>query len=142
MHQLLCQSVWLHAAAVHPVPCGFCPLQDPASPRQDKVFQVHIVIIIWLWTCNWTTWGQGRRSLCKGQRGRNLPITLGLKPLLVLTLEHTTMDSTYVQAPEELYDLGPHSKIAWSLLLRKKKVTETWLVPQLEWISQGQNGVF
>lgn len=52
------------------------------------------------------------------------------------------MDSTYVQAPEELYDLGPHSKIAWSLLLRKKKVTETWLVPQLEWISQGQNGVF
>lgn len=42
VHQLLREGVRVHAPAVHPVPRGLGPLQDPPAPRQDKMLQVHL----------------------------------------------------------------------------------------------------
>lgn len=42
VHQLLCQGVRLHAAALHTVPSGLCPLQDPTPARQDQMLQIHL----------------------------------------------------------------------------------------------------
>lgn len=42
VHQLLRQGVWLHAAAVHAVPCGLCAFQNAPATRQDQMLQVHL----------------------------------------------------------------------------------------------------
>lgn len=42
VHQLLRESVRLHAAAVHAVPRGLRAVQDPLTPRQDQVLQIHL----------------------------------------------------------------------------------------------------
>lgn len=45
MHQLFCEGVWLHAAALHAIPCGLCAVQDPPATRQDQMLQVHLVVV-------------------------------------------------------------------------------------------------
>lgn len=42
MHQLLCQSVRIHASAVYAIQGGLGTVQDPPTARQNQMLQVHL----------------------------------------------------------------------------------------------------
>lgn len=143
MHQLLCQSVRLHALAVHPVPCGLCSLQDPAAPRQDKMLQVHLDRACWLQIFRTRVTGNvERRSLHKAQRGRNLPQDYFS---FLFTLGHSHECHVCPSPPreneQELNGLGSRLKTLLVSHTEKEK-PETLVSPPVSGLAKSKTGVF